>query len=60
MFFREERHGGKVLNSLHNYMGGGGYVISTSPVTGDVDFDHLVKIIFSRFPHFRVVTFLFL
>ena len=49
-----------MLNSLHNYMGGGGYVISTSPVTGDVDFDHLVKIIFSRFPHFRVVTFLFL
>lgn len=34
-----------------------GYTMSTCPTTGDVNLDHLVKMIYSVFLHFRVTFF---
>ena len=34
-----------------------GYTMSTCPTTGDVNLDHLVKMIYSVFLHFRVTLF---
>ena len=36
-----------------------GYTMSTCPTTGDVNLDHLVKMIYSVFLHFRVTFFPF-